>query len=104
MYCIKPTIISYTYCINDLDTNIISEMSKFEDDTELCHRAGNPDAMELQEDIKKFVASTNKRRMSFNVDKCSVMHIEHNNMQSNYNMSNQHVGCCNSRPYVRLHM
>ena len=27
--------------------------------------------------------------MSFNIDKCSVMHIGHNNMQSNYNMSNQ---------------
>ena len=25
---------------------------------------------------------------SFNVDKCSVMHIGHNNMQSNYNMCN----------------
>ena len=28
--------------------------------------------------------------MSFNVDKCSVMHIGHN-MQSNYNMSNQQL-------------
>ena len=31
----------------------------------------------------------NKWQMSFNVDKCSVMHIGHNNMQSNYIMSNQ---------------
>ena len=29
--------------------------------------------------------------MSFNVDKCSVMHIGHNNMQNNYNMSNQQL-------------
>ena len=29
--------------------------------------------------------------MSFNVDKCSVMHIGHNNMKSNYNMSNQQL-------------
>ena len=29
--------------------------------------------------------------MSFNVYKCSVMHIGHNNMKSNYNMSNQHL-------------
>ena len=29
--------------------------------------------------------------MSFNVDKCSVMHIGHNNMHSNYNMSNQQL-------------
>ena len=29
--------------------------------------------------------------MNFNVDKCSVMHIGLNNMQSNYNMSNQQL-------------
>ena len=30
-------------------------------------------------------------QMSFNVDKCSVMHIGHNIMKSNYNMSNQQL-------------
>ena len=67
-------------------------MSKFADDTKLCHRARNPDdIMELKEDINKLVEWTNKWQMSFNVDICSVMHIGHNNMQSNYNMSNQHA-------------
>ena len=47
--------------------------------------------MELQEDINKLVEWDNKWQMSFNVDKCSVMHIGHNNMQSNYNMSNQQL-------------
>ena len=62
-------------------------MSKFADDTKLCHRAGNvDDIMELQEDINKLVEWANKRQMSFNVDKCSAMHIGHNNMQSNYNI------------------
>ena len=74
---------------NDLDTNIISKMSKFADDTKLCRRARNPDdIMELQEDINKLVEWANKWQMSFNVDKCSVMHIGHNNMKSNYYMSN----------------
>ena len=42
--------------INDLETNIVSKMSKFADDTKLCHRARNPDdIMELQEDINKLV-------------------------------------------------
>ena len=42
--------------INDLDTNIVSKISKFADDTKLCHRARNPDnIMELQEDINKLV-------------------------------------------------
>ena len=42
--------------INDLDTNIVSKMSKFADDTKLCHTARNPDDItELQEDINKLV-------------------------------------------------
>ena len=67
-------------------------MSKFEDDTKLCHLARNPDdIMELQEDINKPVEWANKWQMSFNIGKCSVMLIGHNNMQSKYNMSNQQL-------------
>ena len=67
-------------------------MSKFAVDSNHCHRARNPDDIpELQEDIIKRVDRANMRRMNFNVDKCSVMHIGHNNMQGNYNMSNQHL-------------
>ena len=67
-------------------------MSKFGDDTKLCHRAKNPDdTMELQEDINKLVEWANKWQMIFNVDKCSVMHIGHNNMQSSYNMYTQQL-------------
>ena len=29
--------------MNDQDTNIVSKMSKFADDTKLCYRARNPD-------------------------------------------------------------
>ena len=47
--------------------------------------------MELQEDINKLVKWANKWQMSFNVDKCSVMHIGHNNIQSNFKMSNQQL-------------
>ena len=50
-------------------------MYKFADDTKLC-----TDIMELQEDINKLVEWATKRQMSFNVDKCSVMHISHKNM------------------------
>ena len=47
--------------------------------------------MELQEDINKLIEWANKWQMSFNVDKCSVMHIGRNNMKSNYNKSNQQL-------------
>ena len=67
-------------------------MSKFADDTKLCHRARNPDdIMELQKDINKLVEWANKWQMSFNIDKCSVMYSGHNNMQINNNMSNQQL-------------
>ena len=46
----------------------------------------------------------NKWQMSFNIDKCSVMHIGHNNMQSNYNMSNQQLPkTCRSTTGSRNH-
>ena len=49
-----------TYII-DLYTNIMRKMSKFADDTKLCHRARNTDdIMELQEDINKLVKWANK--------------------------------------------
>ena len=64
-------------------------MSKFADDTKLCHRTRNPDDItELQEDINKLVERANKWQMNFNVDKFFVMHIGHNNMQR---MSNQQL-------------
>ena len=67
-------------------------MSKFADDTKLYHRARNRnDIMEPQDDINTLVEWANKWQMSSNVDKCSVMHIGHNNMQSSYNMSNQQL-------------
>ena len=65
-------------------------MYKFADATKLCHRARNPDdIMALLKDMNKLVDWTNKWQMSCNVNKCSAMLIRHNNMQSNYNMSNQ---------------
>ena len=39
----------------------------------------------------RHLVQKNMNHMSFNVDKCSLMHIGHNNMQSNYNMSNQQL-------------
>ena len=74
-------------------------MSKFADDTKLFHIARNPDdIMELQEDINKQAECANKWQMSFNVDKCSVMHIGHNNMQNNYSMSNQQLLTTDQQP------
>ena len=68
-------------------------MSKFADDTKVCHSARNPDDIiaDLQEDINKLVEWANEWQMNLNVYKCSVMHIGRNNMQDNNNMSNQEL-------------
>ena len=58
--------------------------------------------MELQEDINKLVEYVNKWQMSFNVEKCSVMHIGHNNMQSNYNISNQQLPTIDQQPDLEI--
>ena len=78
--------------INDLDTNIVSKMSKFADDTKLWKRARNPDdIVELQEDINKHVEWANKWQMGFNVDNVLWYTSDTTTMQSNYNMSNQQM-------------
>ena len=45
--CVLSPLLFLKY-VNDLDTNIVSKMSKFAADAKLCHRARNPDdIMEL---------------------------------------------------------
>ena len=40
--------------------------------------------------------------MNFNVDTCYVMHIGHNNLQCNYNMSNQQLPTTNQQRDLRI--
>ena len=88
--------------MNDLDSNIVGKMFKFADDTKLCHRARYPnDIMKLLEDINK-PEWANTWQMSFNVDKCSVIHIGHNKMQTNYNMSNQQLPTTDQQRDLRI--
>ena len=78
--------------INDLDNGIVSKISKFADDTKLCHSSRHPDEiLELQEDLKRLVVRANTWQMNFNIDKCAVMHIGHNNIQHDYTMANQQL-------------
>ena len=78
-------------------------MSKFTDDTKLCHWASNPDDItELSWEINKLVDCENKWQMSFNVDNCYVMQIGHNNIQSNYNVSNQQLPITEQQQDLRI--
>ena len=78
--------------INDIDKGIVSKISKFADDTTLCHSSRHPDeVLELQEDVNRLVDWTNTWQMNFNIDRCAVMHISHNNIQHKYTMASQQL-------------
>ena len=82
--------------VNDLDTGILSKISKFADDTKLCHViSSDTDRQEVQEDLDTLVSWANEWQMSFNVSKCAVLHIGHNNPCHRYSMNGEIVGAVN---------
>ena len=74
----------YIY-INDLDDNILSNISKFADDTKLGNRINSEkDYQLLQSDLNKIVDWSKKWQMKFNADKCKVIHFGSRNNEYNY--------------------
>ncbi|KAF2362080.1 Reverse transcriptase domain [Trinorchestia longiramus] len=75
--------------INDLDVGIISKINKFDDDTKLCHRAFTErDRATIQSDLNRLQKRTETWQMSFNIEKCSVMHVGANNRHFQHTMYN----------------
>jgi len=76
--------------INDLDENILSKILKFADDTKLVRGIKTfEDYYDLGEDLSKLYKWSEDWQMSFNLDKCKVMHIGNNNNLSSYSMGGQ---------------
>ena len=62
--------------INDLDENINSKLCKFADDTKLGRTVETEEEVNiLRGDLQKFSLWAADWQMSFNVDKCVVMHL-----------------------------
>ncbi|KAF2356835.1 Reverse transcriptase domain [Trinorchestia longiramus] len=75
--------------INDLDVGIISKIKKIADDTKLCHRAFTKrDRATIQSDLNRLLQWTETWQMSFNIEKCSVMHVGANNRHFQHTMYN----------------
>ena len=71
--------------INDIDVGIKGKISKFADDTKLCHDVSKPEDKEtVQHDINKLVEWTKKWQMQFNPDKCTVIHFGCHNPNNEY--------------------
>ena len=75
--------------INDLDLEIKSIISKFADDTKLAGKVTTiEDREQIKRDLIKLMEWADKWQMSFNVDKCKVMHIGSRNPEEEYTMLN----------------
>ena len=85
-----PTL--FLIYINDLESNLISKVSKFADDTKLGGKAVcAEDCAKIQADLNKLIDWSEKWQMSFNIDKCKVMHIGDRNPKFKYKMRNHEL-------------
>ena len=73
--------------INDLDTGISSNISKFADDTEIGRQISTPrDSDILQRELDILHEWANKWQMDFNTSKCSILHIGRHNLDNGYEL------------------
>ena len=78
----------FTIFIDDIDEQVLCEISKFADDTKIASQVNTlNDIRLLQRSLDKLVAWANKWEMRFNVNKCGVMHIGKRNLEYQYQMS-----------------
>ena len=71
--------------VNDIDSCISSNLLKFADDTKLYRVIENiDDVKSLQLDLDELVKWAEMWQMSFNTDKCKVMHIGKHNEKAKY--------------------
>ena len=78
--------------VNDLEGNLLSKVAKFADDTKFGGKViCTEDCDRIQEDLKKLIDWSEKWLMSFNTDKCEVMHIGDKNPNFKYKMRDQEL-------------
>jgi hypothetical protein len=79
----------FTVYINDLDQAVkfIEMLKKFADDTKLGQTATQEGRACLQRALDMLCEWADQWSMEFNVKKCKVMHLGHNNMSQDYYMN-----------------
>ncbi len=79
--------------INDLDSGISNEVSKFANDTKVGRVIRtNKDASELRGDLDRLYDWARKWQMEFNIGKCSVMSTGWNNPLHNCSLNDTPLG------------
>ena len=67
-------------------------MAKFADDNKLCKSISNVDDVKgLQADLDNLHEWSKKWQMTFNVDKCVVLHVGSNNEKNSYRLGDQEL-------------
>jgi len=73
--------------IIDINDGISSKISKFTDDTKLGRTVGDEAELRiLQEDLRRMFRWSTGWQKIFNLEKCSVMHMENRNNDFSYEM------------------
>jgi hypothetical protein len=71
--------------INDIDLGLLSKLGKFADDSKLLKGIrSQADVIEIKQDLLKLEQWSENWQMQFNSQKCSVIHLGHNNPCSEY--------------------
>jgi ribonuclease P/MRP protein subunit RPP40 len=74
--------------INDIDDGIESKFLKFADDTKLYRRiTSEEDVTKLQDDLATLCKWSREWLMLFNVEKCKILHLGHENERVPYTMN-----------------
>ena len=79
--------IMFLIYVNDLPEGILSSLKLFADDTKIYRSISSADdRILLQEDLDRLSLWSVKWQLPFNINKCKVIHIGHNNSQYKYTM------------------
>ena len=78
--------------INDIDENITCRISKFADDTKITNTVCSVEQrLRIQNDLNTLSKWSDDWQMSFNIDKCHVLHIGSHNPSVTYEMNNSEL-------------
>lgn len=73
--------------INDIDDNLVSIIKKFADDTKMCKSVSSAEGVQnLRDDLAKLGNWATDWQMTFNTEKCSIIHLGNNNPKHNYSL------------------
>ncbi len=71
-----------------MDEGLTCKISKFADNTIISRRVTTTaEKVLLQSDLDRLVNWSEKCQMTYNIDKCKVLHLRSNNNRSNYTMN-----------------